>query len=58
MGVYEIAEMLGVSRQRVDQLLRDDSTFPKPHAHLRMGRVWRKESIEKWISRKHERPKR
>jgi len=40
--------MLGVTRQRVDQLARDDSTFPAPAATLATGRVWETADVEKW----------
>jgi predicted DNA-binding transcriptional regulator AlpA len=48
VGVAEIAKMLGVSRQRVDELVRKDPTFPKPVVHLTAGRVWETESVERW----------
>lgn len=47
MGAAEIAELLGVSRQRVQQLVtRVD--FPAPIGTLTMGRVWRREAVEAW----------
>ena len=47
VGSAEIAEMLGVSRQRVQQLIsRRD--FPKPLARLKMGKVWRRGDVERW----------
>jgi hypothetical protein len=48
MGVAEIAELLSVSRQRVDQLVHDDPTFPPPEAELAAGRIWRSEAIVAW----------
>lgn len=47
MGVAEIARMLGVTTQRVDQLARLEA-FPKPVAVLSAGRIWRREDIEAW----------
>jgi predicted DNA-binding transcriptional regulator AlpA len=48
MGAAEIAERLGVSRQRVQQLIaRRD--WPKPFDTLAMGKVWKSEDIEAWI---------
>lgn len=39
--------MLGVSRQRVQQLIaRDD--FPTPEVVLDMGKVWKRAEVEKW----------
>lgn len=47
VGAQEIGQMLGVSRQRVQQLIaaRD---FPAPLAHLAMGKVWRGSDVEAW----------
>lgn len=39
VGVREVAELLGVSKQRVDQL-RQREDFPKPLARLASGPVW------------------
>jgi predicted DNA-binding transcriptional regulator AlpA len=48
MGAYEIAQRLGVSRQRVQQLVvRQD--FPKPIRELAMGKVWDSDDVEAWI---------
>ena len=48
MGAAEIGKSLGVSRQRVQQLVsRPD--FPAPVAVLGMGKVWEAEDIEQWI---------
>jgi len=50
MGAREIENRLGVSRQRVQQLVsRPD--FPVPYDELAMGKVWRKEDVEQWIAR-------
>lgn len=48
MGVHEIAELLGVSRQRVDEISRTDERFPGPVDTLRSGRIWRREDVEAW----------
>jgi hypothetical protein len=47
MGVTEIGELLGVSRQRADQLSRT-ADFPAPEAELASGRVWTRDAIEGW----------
>ncbi len=39
--------MLGVSRQRVDQLTRRPD-FPVPVVELHSGRVWEREAVERW----------
>lgn len=49
VGPGEIAEMVGLSRQRVDQLSRQVG-FPAPWAELLTGRVWRDTDIEAWAS--------
>jgi prophage regulatory protein len=49
MGAAEIGERLGVSRQRVQQLVsRPD--FPAPVRVLSMGKVWESEDVERWIA--------
>jgi predicted DNA-binding transcriptional regulator AlpA len=47
MSTVEIAELLGVTRQRVDQLSRTDQ-FPEPAAELAVGRVWTKADVIAW----------
>jgi prophage regulatory protein len=47
VGVAEITQMLGVSRQYVDRLTRG-SGFPVPEAELASGRVWKREDVESW----------
>jgi predicted DNA-binding transcriptional regulator AlpA len=39
-GVSEAADVLGIVRQRVHQLLTTDQDFPKPIATLRCGPIW------------------
>lgn len=46
MGPHEIAEYLGVSKQRVYDLQRTNSRFPSPIAHLAAGPVFTHESVE------------
>lgn len=50
MGTTEIAELLGVSRQRADQLSRTDG-FPEPVAEIAAGRIWLREEVEVWARR-------
>jgi predicted DNA-binding transcriptional regulator AlpA len=50
MGTAEIAEMLGVSRQRVHQLTRRPG-FPEPVAVLSAGSIWERSKIEAWAER-------
>ena len=49
VGPGEIAELVGLSRQRVDQLSRQVG-FPEPWAELLTGRVWRDTDIEAWAA--------
>lgn len=48
VGTAEIADRLGVSRQRVQQLIAR-ADWPKPYVALAMGKVWKTEDIEAWI---------
>jgi predicted DNA-binding transcriptional regulator AlpA len=50
VGIFEIASMLGVSRQRVDQLSRGDGGFPAPVAELHAGRIWLRDDVIQWAS--------
>lgn len=47
MGTSEVAEFLGISRQRV-LVLAQQPTFPRPLAVLKMGNVWRATDIRRW----------
>jgi predicted DNA-binding transcriptional regulator AlpA len=51
VGVAEIAEMLGVSRQRVDAIIRTHEDFPMPEAELSAGRIWKRRDVEDWARR-------
>jgi len=51
VGAVEIARMLGKSRQRINQLAKDDPTFPKPWRTLAQGRLWDKREIIRWAKR-------
>lgn len=55
VGMAEIAEMLGVTRQRVSQLIETYEDFPKPEVELSGGRVWSRTAIETWIATHPER---
>jgi prophage regulatory protein len=50
VGLTEIAEILGVSRQRAGQLA-DGDDFPEPISVLAAGRVWKRADIEAWARR-------
>jgi predicted DNA-binding transcriptional regulator AlpA len=50
VGLKEIAEMLGVSKQRAGQLA-EQSGFPAPLGEISAGRVWRRSDVESWARR-------
>jgi predicted DNA-binding transcriptional regulator AlpA len=47
VGSAEIGRMLGVNRQRVQQLI-NTRDFPQPEAELAMGKVWNRDDIVAW----------
>jgi predicted DNA-binding transcriptional regulator AlpA len=47
VGTQEIAAMLGVSRQRVQQLTKRPD-FPAPVERLAMGAFWRRADVARW----------
>lgn len=49
VGVSEIAQLLGVSRQRAVQVVRDYADFPAPVSRLASGRIWEREPVEAWM---------
>lgn len=51
VGISEIAEMLRVSRQRVDRISRTDPEFPNPVADIHAGRIWDRADIRAWATR-------
>ncbi|TYB98388.1 DNA-binding protein [Micromonospora sp. WP24] len=51
MAMAEIAAFLGVSRQRANTLA-DRADFPKPIAHLTVGRVWATVDIRAWAEKR------
>jgi prophage regulatory protein len=56
VGLSEIATMLGVSRQRAGQLVRDYEDFPPPVAELASGRIWKTVDVEAWANAHPVRP--
>jgi hypothetical protein len=56
VGVTEIAAMLGVSRQRADQITRHYADFPSPEVVLSSGRIWSRVSVERWMEHHPVRP--
>jgi prophage regulatory protein len=50
LGNAELGKLLGVSRQRVSQLVTKDD-FPAPRAVLIMGSVWTLDDVAVWADR-------
>lgn len=48
VGAAEVADMLGVSRQRVHQLAVQLG-FPEPVVTLAAGKIWERAAIEAWL---------
>lgn len=49
MGLAEIAQAIGVSRQRAGQIAQRDD-FPEPAARLHTGPVWTDHAIERFLA--------
>lgn len=49
LGTSEVAEVLGVARQRVGQLLDTRADFPAPIARPSAGPVWTRSSVEAFL---------
>lgn len=47
MGLAEVRALLGVSRQRADQIVRKPG-FPAPVVELATGKVWDGEAVRVW----------
>lgn len=48
-GIAEVAEIVGRSKGRIDQLLLEDRAFPRPIWSLRVGRLWDRSEIVAWM---------
>jgi predicted DNA-binding transcriptional regulator AlpA len=55
VGISEIAQMLGVSRQRAVQLVGGYDDFPAPNATLAARRIWERNQVEAWMAKHPER---
>lgn len=51
VGVKEVAQMLGISRQRVNVIVQSHPDFPEPIAKLAAGRVWQRRDIVEWAKK-------
>ena len=54
VGLSEVAEIAGVSRQAVVNWRARFPDFPIPAAELASGPVWTRDEIEKWLKRREE----
>lgn len=50
MGAAEIADLLGISRQRTQQIV-NKAGFPAPVAELAMGKVWNGAAVRDWAKK-------
>ena len=48
VGIAEIAELLGLSRQRVHMIVRTRENFPPPAAALTAGMIWERDAVVEW----------
>jgi hypothetical protein len=48
IGAAEVAEILGVSRQRVHNLYTTNASFPAAAYQLRQGRLWLESDVRSW----------
>jgi prophage regulatory protein len=49
VGIKEVAEMIGVSRTRADQLSRRPN-FPEPKVRHARVRLWAEADVQAWIA--------
>jgi prophage regulatory protein len=54
LGATDVASLLGVSRQRVYQLMTSYADFPRPTAELARGSIWSRREIEAWRDEKQQ----
>jgi predicted DNA-binding transcriptional regulator AlpA len=48
LGLTEVAALVGISRQRILQLIKSDPDFPASAETMARGRVWRQADIVEW----------
>lgn len=56
LAAADVAEVLGVSRQRVHQLATEQPRFPAPYLRLGSGPIWTRPSIEHFAAQWDRRP--
>ena len=48
LGRKEAAQLLGISTQRLAQILQSHADFPEPAAELSAGTIWLRAEVEAW----------
>lgn len=56
VGTTEVADLLGVSRQRAHALAREHPGFPVPLVRLSSGPIWDRHAVERFAERWDRRP--
>ena len=51
VAIREIAEILGVTTQRVSRIIQTHPDFPPAEAELSIGKVWLRPAVEEWARR-------
>jgi predicted DNA-binding transcriptional regulator AlpA len=51
MGIAEVAELLGISRQRVHAIKNAYADFPAPTSELVRGPIWHSADVLAWKDR-------
>lgn len=50
LGATDVARVIGLTRQRVYQLLEEDDTFPRPAAVTARGQLWNRIDMAHWVA--------
>ncbi len=51
LSIAQIAEHVGLSRERVYQLLGEDASFPEPTGKIAHAAVWDEAEVRRWARR-------
>lgn len=51
LGRKEAAQLLGISTQRLAQILESHADFPNPVAELSAGKIWLRGDVEAWAAK-------
>ena len=49
LRVSDIPPILGVTKQRVSQIVAEREDFPKPAKVIGRHRLWRRKDVERWL---------